>query len=642
MSDIKYIKKLVNEINRHCDLYYNKNRPEITDSEFDNLYDELLELERVTGIVMSNSPTINVGYDVVSKLNKVEHTFPLLSLNKTKSLDELRRFIGNHECLMMLKMDGLTTKLVYNDGDLKQGSTRGSGVIGEDITHSVKTFKNIPLKTNYDLTVIGESIITFQDFNKINSTLNEDDKYRNPRNLASGSVRQLDSNICAKRNVKFIAYGVQDDIGKTKSDQLEYLEALGFEVVPYFIVNRVNFEDKIEILKNIAQEKGFAIDGLVISINNISVAKNMGYTSKFPKSAIALKFGDDLHETTFIEVEYNTTRTGQISLTGIFEPVEIDGTSVGRASLHNVDIFESLQLGKGDTILVRKANMIIPQVMDNLTRSNTVELIDECPVCKNKAEVRHLKDSRQLFCTNDDCVAKNIGKIAHFVSRNSMNIVGLSEATIEKFVQCGFINDVADIYYLDDYAKEICKMNGFGRKSYEKLVKSIQDSTNVDLANFINALGIPNVGLSTAKTLAKNYDEISFQHANKIDLLVLDDIGDTVANSIVNWFKNDTNVELYARLVDDIGFNFKKNEVKESSITGKSFVVTGSVNVFKNRKELQKRIEELGGVVKSSVSKDTDYLINNDNMSSSSKNVTAKKLNVPIITEEEFIKLIGE
>ena len=637
---MREMNRLINKINEANHAYYNLAKPIMSDAEYDKIYDELLQLEHLSGITLSNSPTQKVGYEVVSKLKKVTHNTPLLSLDKTKDIVELKKFMGNRECVLMFKMDGLTAKLVYDDGELTEGSTRGNGEIGELITHNIRTFKNTPLKMHEDLTVVGESIITYPDFTKINSTLPEEDKYKNPRNLASGSVRQLDSNVCSKRNVRFIAYGVQEDIFNTKVDQLEYLESLAFEVVPYVLVNKANVETNIELLRKVAEEKGFAIDGLVITYNDLRYGLSLGTTSKFPRHSLAFKFGDDLHETKFIEVEYNTTRTGQISLTGIFEPVEIDGTSVSRASLHNVDIFESLQLGVGDTILVRKANMIIPQVMDNLTRSNAIELIEECPACGGKVEVRTAKEARFLHCTNDDCVAKNISKIVHFVSRNAMNIVGLSEATIEKFVELGFIKEIADLYYLDDYEKELKKLEGFGKKSIDKLFEAIGVSRNVYFYSFLHGLGIPNVGLTTAKTLSKHFDELTLPHANIRDLLKIDDIGNVVAESIVDWFRNDPNVELYARLIDDIGFTFIKNEVKESSISGKNFVVTGSVNVFKNRKELQKRIEELGGSVKSSVSKDTDYLIC-DGESNSSKYKKAKELNVSIITEEEFVKMVG-
>lgn len=634
------IKELIKTINEANYAYYNEANPIIPDKEYDQLYDELVELERLYGVTLSNSPTQNVGYEVVSKLNKVEHKTPLLSLDKTKEITELKKFIGNRECVMMLKMDGLTTKLVYDDGELNEGSTRGNGHIGESITHNVKTFKNIPLKISDDLTVVGESIITYPDFIEINSKLPEEDKYKNPRNLASGSVRQLDGNVCSKRNVKFIAYGIQDNRTKTKVEQLKYLESMGFEVVPYIPVNKDNVESSIDELRQIAEQKGFAIDGLVITYDDLNYGLSLGFTSKFPKHSIAYKFGDDLHETKFLGIELNTTRTGMVSITGLFEPVEIDGTTVTRASLHNVDIFESLELGVGDTVLVRKANMIIPQIMDNLTRSNTIVLSNECPMCGGELEIRTAKEARFLHCVNDNCAAKQQGKIEHFASRNAMNIVGLSEATVEKFVRCGFLKDVSDIYFLYEWENKIKHLGGCGNKSYDKLIQAIEQSKAVYFHSFIYGLGISNVGLGTAKILAKYYDEKSLPYANKIDLLRIDDIGDVVANSIVDWFLDDDNHKLYVKLINDVGFTFKKDEVKESSITGKNFVVTGSVNIFKNRKELQKKIEDLGGKVVGSVSKTTNYLINNDVNSTSSKNKKAKDLGVPIITEEQFIDMI--
>lgn len=640
MNYINRMKELIKILNQANHEYYNLNSSIYADEEYDNLYDELLELEHHAGIILSNSPTINVGYEVVSKLEKVQHNIALLSLNKTKETSELRKFIGDKYCVLMLKLDGLTTKTEYNK-ELKRGSSRGNGQIGEDITHNVMTFKNIPIHIHKESTVIGESIITYDDFEEINSQLPVEEKYKNPRNLASGSVRQLDGNICAKRNVKFIAYGMQKSNHDTKVEQLKELEELGFEVVPYVLVNKDNFESAIDMLRKLASDRGYPIDGLVCTYNDIKYGESLGSTSKFPHHSLAFKFGDELHETKFLGIEANTTRTGMISLTGIFESVEIDGTEVSRASLHNVDIFESLQLGKGDTILVRKANMIIPQVMDNLTRSNTTQLPTECPDCGSKAEIRSTKEARFLYCTNDNCSAKLVQKISHFVSRDCMNIVGLSEATIEKFVDLKLIHSPVDLYYLDQCRSEIINLDGFGKKSYDKLRESIINSLNVDFANFINALGIPNVGKTTAKVLAKHFDETTFSLAISSELISIQDIGEVVANSITEWFNNVHNTNLYYELLD-VGFNFKKQqEVKESSISGKTFVVTGSVEKFSNRKELSKKIEELGGKVSGSVSAKTDYLINNDTESNSSKNVAAKKLNIPIISEEQFIEMIG-
>ena len=634
---IERMKWLINKLNEANHAYYNLNKPIMTDREYDKLYDELLELEQKTGIVLSNSPTQNVGCEVVSKLNKVEHEIPLLSLNKTKNIYILKQFIGDRECVLSLKCDGLTTKLEYKNGELFRASTRGNGKVGEDITHNVRTYRNVPLRINDDLVVVGESIITYDDFEKINETLEE--KYSNPRNLASGSVRQLDSKICAERNVRFLAFGLQNSTFSKKSDDLNYLQSLGFEVVPYYIVNKDNVEECIDKLKQIAEEKGIPIDGLVCTYNDNDYANSLGATSKHPKHSLAFKFDDEVYETRFIGVEANTTRTGMISLTGIFEPVDIDGVMVSRASLHNVDFFEWLKLGKGDIIKVRRSGMVIPQILDNLTKSNTIKLPDKCPVCGSKAVIKTQKEARFLYCPNDDCEAKLIKKIVHFVSRDAMNIVGLSEATIEKFVEMGFINSVVDLYSLEQHKNKIVKLNGFGVKSFNKLIQSIENSKTVNFANFIYALGIKNVGLTTAKTLAKHFDKDSLPKVTQRDLLKIGDIGEVVANSVVQWFANEKNMQLYRDLIN-IGFSFKIQEVKDSPIAGKVFVITGSVEKFKNRKELQKLIEELGGKVSSSVSKTTDYLINNDVNSSSSKNVAAKKLGVPIISEDQFLDMI--
>lgn len=637
------LKELINILNEANHAYYNLNKPMMKDIEYDELYDELVILENETGIVYPDSPTQNVGHTVVSQLKKVQHPKPLLSLDKTKSIDELKQFIGNQECVLMLKDDGLTTRLDYNKGGLVLGATRGNGSIGELITHNTKVIKNIPSRINDDkLSIVGESIITFDDFKVINSKLPEEDKYASERNLAAGSVRQLDSRVCAERNVKFLAFGVLDSNidFKRKRDQLHYLGLLGFETTPYTIVNKDNVETAIEKLKSIASEHGIPIDGLVCTYDDLVYGESLGMTSKFPRHSLAFKFADTEYETEFLGIEANTTRTGMISLTGLFKPVDVDGVTVSRASLHNVDIFESLQLGVGDTITVRRANMVIPQIMDNLTRSNTIELPMECPVCKSKAEIKLLETARFLYCTNDDCQAKNIKKIVHFVSRDAMNIMGLSEATIEKFVDLGFVNSPVDLYSLHEHKNKIVKLDGFGLKSYNKLIDSIEKSKTVELANFIYAIGIKHVGKSTGKALAKQFDQNTLPKASLRELLKIDDIGDTVANSIVNWFADERNISLYNDLLN-VGFEFKVPSVsKESNITGKVFVVTGSVLKFKNRKELQQVIETNGGKVAGSVSKATDFLLNNDTESSSSKSKKAKELGIPIINEQQFLELI--
>lgn len=638
------IRNLIKVLNEANDTYYNSNNPLLTDKEYDHLFDELLQLEKETGIVYGNSPTQNVGYEVKSKLNKVEHPRPLLSLDKTKELEELRQFIGNKECVLSLKCDGLTSRIIYENGEISLGATRGNGQIGEEITHNVKTFTNLPLSSNEDFSVVGESIITFSDFQKINSRFTDDEKYKSARNLASGSVRQLDSQICSQRHVQFLAFGLLASPHNftTREEQLLYLQDQGFDLAPYVVTNKEHVEQDIIYLKDLATQYDIPIDGLVCTYNDIIYAESLGFTSKFPKHSIAFKFEDDTYETTFLGVEANTTRTGMISLTGLFEPVDIDGVTVSRASLHNVDLFEGLQLGLGDTITVRRANMVIPQVMDNLTRSNTIELPKVCPSCGSNAVIRTAKEARFLYCSNEQCTSLIGKRIEHFVSRDAMNIQGFSEATINKFIEKGFIKSISDIYQLSQHENEIVKMDGFGRKSYDRLINAIEESKQTKFENLIYALGIPNVGKGTAKLLAKGHNTESLLHAEKRSLLQLDDVGNVVADSIVYWFNKEDNRNLYNNLVTNCGLEFKQQEtVMESSISGKVFVVTGSVHTFANRKELQAKIEQLGGKVSGSVSTKTDWLLNNDSTSTTGKNKKAIELGIPIITEDQFISMIN-
>jgi DNA ligase (NAD+) len=640
------MKVLVDLLNQANDAYYNKQNPIMSDATYDEYYDELLQLEKITGIIFSNSPTQKVGYEVKSKLEKVSHPIPLLSLDKTKDIEKLKKWMGNHECIISLKLDGLTTKLNYKNQTLKLGATRGNGEIGEDVTHNAKVINGVPLKipTYESLSLVGESIITFKDFNTINEKLLEEERYASPRHLASGSLRQLDSKICAERNVKYFAFALLESEHKfqTKSEQLNYLKSQGFNVVPFVVTNKDNVEDHIEALIVQAHEADLPIDGLVISYNDVAYAESLGRTSKFPRHSLAFKLTDEILDTTYLGTEYNTTRTGMISITALFEPVEVDGVTLERASLHNVDIFESLQLGRGDTIQVYKANQVIPQVYDNLTRSNTEKLISNCPTCNHPVEIRKPKEARFLYCTNPNCPAKLLQRLVHFVSRNAMNIEGLSEATLEKFIEQGFINEFADIYRLEQYKKEIIQMDGFGLKSYNNLIKAIEKSKEVELHNFIFALGIPKVGLSNAKLLSKelNYDFDKLWGINFNQLIKIEGFGEEISKSIISFFNNQNNIKELENLREYIVFKKPQPAQQNSSISGKTFVVTGDVHVFANRKELQAKIESLGAKCASSVSTKTDYLINNDINSSSSKNKKAKELGIPIITEEEFIKMI--
>ncbi len=634
------MKRIIELLNNANHAYYNLNRPIMTDTEYDKLYDDLLKLENETGIVLSNSPTQNVGYEVVSKLEKVNHDIPMLSLNKTKDLDELEKFIGDHDCILSLKLDGLATKIEFKDNRLVKGATRGSGTIGELITHNIPAYQNVPLTCSQDVTVVGESIITSEDFESINDKLPEEEKYSNSRNLVSGSVRQLDSKICKQRNVRFIAYGIQNENG-TKQEHLRQLRDLGFDVVPFIKVNKNNYIDGVSRLKLLAEELGYPIDGLVCTYNDLSYGKSLGNTSKFPRHSIALKSSDSEYETIFRGVETNTTRTGIVSLVGLFDPVDIDGAMVSKASLHNVDIFEDLELGVGDTITVRRANMVIPQVTDNLTRSGTYQLPDKCPSCGERVTIQQQKEARFLYCPNDNCKAKLVQKVVHFASRDAMNITGLSEATAEKFIELGFIKDLSDIYSLENFEEKIVKMEGFGEKSYKKLIQSINTSKDTDFYRFLYGLGIPNVGRTAGKALSEHFNADTFIKLTIEDLRQIKGLGQVLSMNILKWVEVDKNKELYTKLLSK-GISFKKAKVAGDLLSGKTFVVTGKVNHFKNRKELQAKIEDLGGKVTGSVSSSTNFLLNNDIDSSSSKNKSAKKLGIPIISEEDFLHMINK
>ncbi|WP_099301908.1 NAD-dependent DNA ligase LigA [Bacillus sp. Marseille-P3800] len=617
--------------------YYNLNEPIMDDAQYDSLYEQLKKFERASGS-SALSPTQTVGAEVVSKLEKVTHSSPLLSLDKVKDIELLKKFIGNYDCILSLKLDGLTTKIEVNNRSIKRASTRGNGTTGENITHNVKTFNNIVLKLDDQAVVVGESVLTNSQFECINESLSEDDRYSNSRNLVSGTVRQLDSSVCRDRKVNYYAFNIQkSEIDFTdKSDELKYIEKLGFEVSPWLLVNKMNVEEAIDLLKQTAEQKGLPIDGLVCTYNNNSYSHSLGATSKFPRHSLAFKFEDNSHVTTLLGVETNTTRTGMVSLTANFKPVSIDGVSVSKASLHNVDLFESLELGVGDKISVYRANMVIPQVLENLTRSNTLPLPNNCPSCRSDLIVKVAKEARFLYCPNEACTSRLLSKIEHYVSRDATNIQGLSLSTLRKFHQQGVISSALDLYSLKNHKNIILKMEGFGIKSYNKLMSSIEESRNLDLAQFIYALGISNVGKNTAKTLAEFYSFETLPMANKKEILSMKDLGAVVAQSIVDWFENSNNLQLYNELTKVLNFKLKEPATESLKVFDIQFAVTGSVLTFKNRKELQKEIEKHGGKVSGSVSKNTNYLINNDKESNSSKNKKAKELGVRIINEDEL------
>ena len=640
------MKELIEILNNASRLYYQYSTPIMTDFEYDKLYDELEKLEKETNTVLSNSPTQNVEPEAIDSLVKVEHPVPMLSLSKTKSISELASFLGNQEGLLSWKLDGLTIVLTYKDGKLSSGVTRGNGIIGEVITENVKKFKNIPLTIPYKGTLVvrGEAVIKYSDFNKMNEELDDDSsQYKNPRNLCSGSVRQLDSKVTAKRNVNCIIFALieSEKKFKLKSEEFEWLKSLGFDVVEYHKVTSNNIEEQVLYFKNKINEYDIPSDGLVLLYNDIEYGKQLGTTAKYPKNAIAFKWQDETAETKLIDVDWLVSRTGLINPVAVFEPVELEGTIVSRASLHNVSILQGLSLGIGDTILVYKANMIIPQIADNLTQSNSLTIPNKCPVCNHEARIISSNDVKYLYCMNDFCPAKLVKRLSQFTSRNAMNIEGLSDAIINKLADEGLIKTYADIYNLKRYKNDIISFEGFGEKSYDNLINSIEKSRNVKLANFIFALGIPDIGLSRAKLICKNYSNdinkirnLTFEELSKID-----GIGEIIAKGWIDTFNNDDFIKELELLLKEV--NFTDTSIDNNQpLKDLTFVITGSVNNFTNRDELVEYIESYGGKVVKAISNNVNYLINNDITSTSTKNTKAKELGIKIISENDLMSMI--
>lgn len=648
INKIERMKELVDQLSKAAYAYEQENHEIMSNLEYDALYDELKKLEEETGTILSGSVTQKVGYEVSSSLPKVTHPKRMLSLDKTKEVSKLKAFLGTQEGLLSWKLDGLTIVCTYEDGKLVRAVTRGNGTVGEEITNNARTFKNLPLTidTKERLVLRGEALITYEDFNQINESLSEEEKYKNPRNLCSGSVRQLNPAITAKRNVRLYAFtlveGGQDF--ETKEEGLKWLEEKGFKVVEHKKVTAENIEETVHYFAEQIKNQVFPSDGLVLTYNNRAYSASLGETAKFPKDSIAFKWKDELVETTLLGIEWNTSRTGLINPVAIFEPVDIEGTTVERASVHNLSIMEELQLGIGDHITVYKANMIIPQIAENLTKSNQIEIPAHCPVCGAETEIKQDKETKTLICPNGNCKAQRLRAFVHYTTRDAMNIEGLSEATIEKFLEKDYLEDFTSLYHLNQYEEEIMNMEGFGKRSYTKLINSIEKSKEVALANFIYALGIAQVGLGTAKLICKHFknDLEAMMSASEEALTAIDGVGPVIAKEFAAYFELEANQKMVKTLAD-LELRIKVETVVdkiESPIAGKTFVVTGDVNHFKNRKELQARIEELGGKVTGSVSKNTDYLINNDSESGSSKNKKAKELGIPILTEEAFLALI--
>ena len=640
------MKELIEILNNASRLYYQYSTPIMTDFEYDKLYDELEKLEKETNTILSNSPTQNVEPEAIDSLVKVEHPAPMLSLSKTKSISELASFLGNQEGLLSWKLDGLTIVLTYKDGKLSSGVTRGNGIIGEVVTENVKKFKNIPLTIPYKGTLVvrGEAVIKYSDFNKMNEELDDDSsQYKNPRNLCSGSVRQLDSKVTAKRNVNCIIFALieSEKKFKLKSEEFEWLKSLGFDIVEYHKVTSNNLEEQVLYFKNKINEYDIPSDGLVLLYNDIEYGKQLGTTAKYPKNAIAFKWQDETAETKLIDVDWLVSRTGLINPVAVFEPVELEGTIVSRASLHNVSILQGLSLGIGDTILVYKANMIIPQIADNLTQSNSLTIPNKCPVCNHEARIISSNDVKYLYCMNDFCPAKLVKRLSQFTSRNAMNIEGLSDAIINKLADEGLIKTYADIYNLKRYKNDIISFEGFGEKSYDNLINSIEKSRNVKLANFIFALGIPDIGLSRAKLICKNYSNdinkirnLTFEELSKID-----GIGEIIAKGWIDTFNNDDFIKELELLLKEV--NFTDTSIDNNQpLKDLTFVITGSVNNFTNRDELVEYIESYGGKVVKAISNNVNYLINNDITSTSTKNTKAKELGIKIISENDLMSMI--
>lgn len=644
---IQRIKTLVVELRKAAYIYEQENREIMSNYEYDALYDELLKLETETGVILAGSVTQKVGYEVVSNLPKVTHGTKMLSLDKTKEVGKLKSFLGRHEGLMSWKLDGLTIVCTYEKGVLVQAVTRGNGEIGEDITSNAKTFKNLPLciEEKERIVIRGEAIITYSDFNAINELLGEEEKYKNPRNLCSGSVRQLNSKITASRNVKLIVFSLVEgkETFAKKSEQLIWLKEQGFEVVESQKVTAENIEEVVSYFGEEITKMDFASDGLVLTYDDRSYSKSLGTTAKFPKDAIAFKWQDEVRETKVVKVQWNTSRTGLINPIAVFEPVELEGTTVERASVHNLSVLEELKLAEGDIVKVYKANMIIPQIAENLTMSGPIAAPQHCPVCGANTYIKQDKTAKTLYCSNANCKAQRLKAFVHFVGRDAMNIEGLSEATIEKFIEKGFLEDLASLYHLKEHEEIIKEMEGLGQKSYNNLIKAIEKSRETTLPQLIYALGILQVGPMNAKLIC-SYFKNNIEKLMEIDfetLTQIEGIGPIIAKEVVNYFGLDENKKMIERLIKELTLKRIEQEVTiDSPIKDKTFVVTGEVTQFKNRKALQTKIEALGGKVTGSVSKNTDYLINNDRESSSSKNKKAKELSIPILNEEAFLELI--
>ena len=664
MTPLNRMKELVIILQEASKAYYAEDREIMSNFEYDKLYDELVRLEEETGTILVGSPTITVGYEAVEELPKEVHESPMLSLGKTKDREELKEWLKDKEGLLSWKLDGLTIVLTYENGKLLKAVTRGNGEVGEVVTNNAKTFVNLPLSIPYQgkLILRGEAVITYEDFKKINDTIEDAEaKYKNPRNLCSGSVRQLNNEVTKSRNVRFFAFSLvkaeekkkeatmqeaargqepEGSVRNTHREEIEFLESLGFEVVEY---KKVTAENLLEVIDYFEEKiAGFQVpsDGLVLTYDDIAYGKSLGRTAKFPRDAIAFKWADERKETKLLEIEWSPSRTGLINPVAVFEPVELEGTTVSRASVHNISIVKSLELGIGDTITVYKANMIIPQIAENLTRSNALEIPEKCPACGGQTEIKQVNEVKSLYCTNPDCSAKKIKAFTLFVSRDALNIEGLSEATLEKFISRGFLQDFTDIFHLDRYEAEMKEMEGFGEKSYKNLMISVENARKTTLPKVIYSLGIANIGLANAKMICKEYkyDLQAMMNATEEELSQIDGVGAVIAGTFCEYFRDEKHRKLVENLAKELTIAVEVIEEGSQILSGKSFAITGSLEHFENRNQLKEKIESMGGKVTGSVTGKTFALINNDAASNSSKNKKARELGVEILTEKEFIE----
>ena len=647
---MKRMRELVDLLNRARRAYEQEDTEIMSNYEYDRLYDELQELEKELGTTLAASPTVNVGYEVLSELPKERHERPMLSLDKTKDVARLKEFLGSQKAMISWKLDGLTIVLTYREGALEKAVTRGNGEVGEVVTNNARVFKNVPLTIPYqgELVLRGEAVISYKDFEKINEEIGDADaKYKNPRNLCSGSVRQLNNEITAKRNVRFYAFtlvraeGV--DFKNSRLYQMQWLQQQGFDVVENHPVTADTIEKEVAWFAEHIDKNEVPSDGLVLVYDDIAYGQSLGTTAKFPRDSFAFKWADEIRETTLTEIEWSPSRTGLINPVAVFEPVELEGTTVSRASVHNISIMEELELGVGDRITVYKANMIIPQIAENLTRSGVKDIPKECPVCGGPTKIAMENETKTLYCTNPKCQAKHVKSFTLFVSRDAMNIEGLSEATLEKFIMNGYVKDFTDLFHLDRYADEIRQMDGFGDKSYENLQNSIKNARTTTLPRLVYSLGIPNIGIANAKMIcgALGNDPERILNTTVEELSGISGVGGVIAGTFVDYFADEDHRDLFKRLLEEV--EIPKEEITEDSrkFEGVNFVITGSVNHFANRAEVKEEIEKRGGKVTGSVTSKTNYLINNDVNSTSSKNRKARELGVPIISEEEFLNMLN-